>query len=572
MFVGLAAALIVAVVLVYLPALHAGFIWNDSDYVTRPGLRSVHGLWRIWFEVGATEQYYPLLHSSFWLQHLLWGDAAFGYHLANVLLHGASACLFAALLTRWRVPGAWFAAFLFALHPVCVESVAWISEQKNTLSLVFYLGAALAYDRFTINRSGRAYGLGLLLFVLALLSKTTTATLVPAFWVVAWWRHGGLQWSRDVRPLLPWFALGAVAGLFSAWVEMEHIGAVGEAFSLTVLERIMLAGRIVWFYLAKLLWPADLAFIYPRWDMAGSGLVAIVPALVAALVLIALWRLRSSTRAPLAIALLFGGSLFPVLGFFNVYGFLYSYVADHWQYLPCLAVIAGLASGLTLVLGRLPRGIRLGVPVMIVALLGGLSWQRTAMYRDLETFYRSLLRDNPEAWMAHNNLGTFLRENGRLDEAEVHFAETLRLRPRSAKAHNNLGVLHQDRRRFAQALPFFREAVRLAPESAIYHDNLATALRETGEAAAALAHHQEAVHRDPGWAVAQNNHGVTLRALGRSGEALEAFQRAVRLDPQSGPGHLNLALMYSLLGREAESRHHYEQARQLNPALPPLRR
>ena len=556
--------------LCYWPALHAGFVWNDSDYVTRPGLRSLQGLARIWFEVGATEQYYPLLHSSFWLQHRFWGDAAIGYHLFGVLLHGASACLFAFLLRRWAVPGAWLAAFVFALHPVCVESVAWVAEQKNTQSLVFYLGAALAYDRFTVTRSRHAYGLGLLLFVLALLSKTTTATLVPAFWVVAWWRHGGLQWARDVRPLLPWFALGAAAGLFSAWVEKTYIGAEGEAFALTWLERIMLAGRIVWFYLAKLLWPADLAFIYPRWEFGGTSLVALVPAVLAGLVLFALWGLRSRTRAPLAIALLFGGSLFPVLGFFNVYGFLYSYVADHWQYLPCLAVIAGCASALTRVLERLPRALRIGMPLVLLGLLGFSSWQRTAMYRDLETFYRALLRDNPGAWMAHNNLGTFLREKGRIDEAEVHFNETLRLRPQSAKAHNNLGVLHQDRRRHAQALPFFREAVRLAPDSAIYHDNLATALRETGQAAEALTHHREALIRDPGWAVAQNNQGVTLRALGRLGEALGSFQEAARLDPHSGPAHLNLALTYSLLGQEAESRRHYEQARRLNPALPPF--
>jgi len=562
--------LISVVLWVYAPLRDAGFVWNDSDYVTRAGLRSWAGLARIWFEVGATEQYYPLLHSSFWLQHRIWGDEALGYHLVGVLQHACAAGLFATLLARWAVPGAWLAAFVFALHPICVESAAWVAEQKNTQSLVLFLAAALAHQRFQQTRSRRAYAAGLVFFVLALLSKTTTATLVPALWVVAWWRHGDLQWARDVRPLLPWFALGAVAGLFSAWVEKTYIGAEGEAFALSGLERIVLAGRIVWFYLGKLLWPADLAFIYPRWEIGGAGLAALVPAFLAGLALLALWGLRSRTRAPLAIALLFGGSLFPVLGFFNVYGFLYSYVADHWQYLPSLAVIAGFASALTLAMQRLPRVLRLGMPIVLLGLLGVLSWQRTAMYQDLETFYRALLRDNPGAWMAHNNLGTFLRENRRLEEAEVHFNETLRLRPRSAKAHNNLGVLHQDRRRHAQALPFFREAVRLEPERAIYHDNLATALRETGQAAEALTHHREALTRDPGWAVAQNNQGVTLRALGRLGDALESFQEAARLDPRSGPAQLNLALTYSLLGREAESRRHYEQARQLNPALPPL--
>src|SRR5262249_51422 len=141
-----------ATVLVYLPAMRAEFIWNDIDYVTAPALQSAAGLKRIWVEVGATEQYYPLLHTAFWVEHMLWGDTPLGYHLVNVLLHAGAACLFAAVLRRLAVPGAWLAALLFALHPICVESVAWISEQKNTLSLVFYLGAALAWLRFDASR------------------------------------------------------------------------------------------------------------------------------------------------------------------------------------------------------------------------------------------------------------------------------------------------------------------------------------------------------------------------------------------------------------------------------------
>jgi hypothetical protein len=266
--------LVAAVVVVYLPALQAGFIWNDSDYVTRPGLRSLSGLGRIWFEVGSTEQYYPLLHSFFWIQHQLWGDAPLGYHLTGVLLHAGSALLLAAGLRRWTIPGAWLAAFVFALHPVAVESVAWVAEQKNTLSLVFYLAAALAYAAFDQRRSGRMYLLATFLFVLALLSKTTTATLPPALWVLLWWRYGRLEWRRDVLPLLPWMAMAAVAGLFSAWVERTYIGADGAEFALSAGERLLLAGRILWFYVGKLVWPFDLVFIYPRWTICGRRLDA----------------------------------------------------------------------------------------------------------------------------------------------------------------------------------------------------------------------------------------------------------------------------------------------------------
>ena len=346
--------------LAYLPAVRAGFIWNDSDYVTAPALQSLAGLWRIWSEVGATEQYYPLLHSAFWVEHRLWGDAPLAYHVVNILLHAGAACLFAAVLRRLTVPGAWLAALLFALHPVCVESVAWISEQKNTLSLVFYLAAALAYLRFHETRSKPAYYFATALFLCALLSKTTTATLPAALLVVFWWRRGRIEWSRDVRPLIAWFVFAAALGLFSAWVEKNFIGAEGGEFALTLLQRGLLAGRIVWFYLGKLLLPLDLIFIYPRWTMDATlpwqwlfslGLLALFAVL---------WRLRGRSRAPLAVLLLFAGTLFPVLGFFNLYGFLFSFVADHWQYLPCLALLAAAAA----LLSRAPGFV---VPVSVVS-------------------------------------------------------------------------------------------------------------------------------------------------------------------------------------------------------------
>lgn len=216
-----------AVAWVYAPVWRAGFIWNDSDYVTSPALRSLGGLWRIWTELGATEQYYPVLHSWFWVQQWIFGDAPAGYHVVNVALHALAAGLFALVLRRLAVPGAWFAAAVFALHPVAVESVAWISEQKNTLSLAFYLAAALAWLRFEERRAPRDYAVASALFALALLSKSVTATLPAALLVVAWWRRGRIEWTRDVRPLVPWLAAGAVFGLFTAWVEHRVVGARG---------------------------------------------------------------------------------------------------------------------------------------------------------------------------------------------------------------------------------------------------------------------------------------------------------------------------------------------------------
>ncbi len=567
----MAALVCAAAILVYLPAMKAEFIWNDSDYVTAPELQSTEGLGRIWAEVGSTQQYYPLLHSAFWLEHRLWGDNPFGYHFVNVLLHAAAACLFAAVLRRLAVPGAWLAALLFALHPICVESVAWVTEQKNTLSLVFYLGAALAWLRFDASRARAPYLWGLALFVAALLTKTTTAVLPAALLVVTWWRRGRLEATRDVQPLVPWFVLGAALGLFSAWVEKHFIGAEGSDFALGFVQRCLLAGRIVWFYLAKLFLPFDLIFIYPRWTIDASafaqwlfplGLLALLGGLF-------WWWKRAAhrpeaahRRSPLAVLLLFVGALFPVLGFFDVYGFLFSYVADHWQYLPCLPLIA-LAAALLM---RVPKSAR----VLLVAVLGALSWEQSRLYADMDTFYRATLARNPDCWMAHNNLGSLLRRAGRNDEALAHYEATVRLKPDAAKAHDNLAALLRERKRMPEALEHLQAAVQLEPESSKFQDNLAGALRDSGRPRDALAHHREAVRLDPNSAAAHINYGVTLRDLGRGDEAIAQFEDAVRLKPDSAPAHLNLTLSYWAAGRLSDAEVHYREARRLNPAIPEL--
>jgi hypothetical protein len=323
--------LLLVAVVAYWPCLQGDFLWDDAGHVTNPELQSWSGLWRIWFEPGATQQYYPLLHTAFWLEHRLWGDTTLGYHLANLLWHASSAGLFVALLRRLAGPGSLLAGFLFVLHPVAVESVAWIAEQKNTLSTLFYLAAALAWLRFEADRRPARYAVASGWFLAALLTKSVTATLPAALLVVAWWQRGRLSWRGDVRPLLPWLIAGAAAGLYTAWFERTGIGAQGADFDLSFVERVLLAGRVVWFYLGKLLWPAELIFHYPRWSIddtaAGQYLFP-----VAALALLGglAWGARRQ-RGPLAAALLFGGTLFPVLGFVNVYPFLFSYVADQFQ-------------------------------------------------------------------------------------------------------------------------------------------------------------------------------------------------------------------------------------------------
>jgi protein O-mannosyl-transferase len=579
------------VLLVYFPALRGGFIWDDSGHVTREDLRSWSGLGRIWGEVGATQQYYPLLHTAFWVEHRLWGDAPLGYHLLNILLHATGACLFGVVLRRLlkmdsgpsaslrasdsgavaagherrRYAGVeWVAALLFALHPVCVESVAWVSEQKNTLSTVLYLCAALAYLRFDERRRRSAYALATGLFLLALLTKTVTATLPAALLVVFWWRRGRLEWRRDALPLLPWFLLGAATGLLTAKFEREFIGAQGADFVLSGVQRCLLAGRVFWFYLGKLAWPADLIFVYPRWTVDASvwwqwlfplGGLALLAGLV--------WRRRS--RSPLAAALLFAGTLFPVLGFVNVYPFVFSFVADHFQYLASLAIFALVAGGLMQASARVPRWGRLTGFAALLAVLGGLAWQQVGIYRDNFILFQTTLDRNPAAWMAHNNLAVVLTGAGRVEEAIPHLEQAIQLRPDDANAECNLGDDLTRLGRPREAIPHLMKALRLQPDYAEAHNNLGNALMVTNRPAEGMAQYEEALRCRPDYAQAERNLGLALASAGRTAEALPHFERAVKFKPDYPEAELNWAVALLLTDRFSEAVPHFEKANALDP-------
>lgn len=532
-------ALAGAVALAYFPAARGGLLWDDDAHVTAPALRSLHGLWRIWFELGATQQYYPLLHSAFWLEHRLWGDATLGYHLTNVALHLLNAGLVALLLRRLKVPGATLAACVFALHPVQVESVAWISEQKNTLSTAFYLAAAIAYWDFDqaigAKRRWLTYAIATLLFVAALATKSVTATLPAALLVVVWWQRGRISWRRDVAPLAPWLVLGIGAGLFTAWVEHAIVGAHGATFQLDAGQRLLLAGRTLWFYFGKLLWPAGLVFIYPHWTLDPTQLAQWCPLAGTLVVGIGLWRFRRRSRAPLAVALIYAGTLFPVLGFISIYPFQYSYVADHFQYLASIAVIAAVAAACCR--GHRPRlqrsvtsGWRAAVAVAMLAVLALLSWRQAHAYADAETLYRTTLRGNPECLMADNNLGKLLMtQPGRLPEAIMHFEHALAVHPEYAEAENNFGLALTQSGRPREAIGHLQHAVTLKPSSYEVRNNLAIALAKTGQFDAAIAEFAKAAALNPRLSNLEENWGKALLLAGRPAEAQAHFERAKQL-------------------------------------------
>jgi tetratricopeptide (TPR) repeat protein len=548
----------------YHPAWNGTPIWDDDGHITKPELRSFDGLTRIWTHLGATQQYYPLVHSIFWFEYHLWDESALGYHLVNIFLHFLSALLLVCILRRLAIPGAWFIAAIFTLHPVQVESVAWITELKNTLSGVFFFATALIYLRFDSERKRKYYIIAILLFILGLISKSVIAMLPASLLIVFWWKRGKIDLKRDVAPLLPFFVIGMASGLFTAWVERKFIGAEGSAFTFTIIERCLIAGRVVWFYLAKLTCPVNLIFIYPRWNISQAvWWQYLFP--VAALILAGiLWALRKHSRAPLAAFLYFTTMIFPVLGFFNVYPFQFSFVADHFQYLACIAPITIVIAGIDHALGN-NRFQKLACSIILLFVLVVLTWKQSGIYANAETLYRTIIRKNPLCWMAYNNLGKLLAENGRTDGVMADFQTALKIKPDYSEAHYNIGIQLGKMGQIDMAIAHYRKAIEIKPNYAFAYNNIGLLLAETGQIDEAIIHYRKSLEINLRFAEAWNNLGNALSQIGRIDEAINSFQRALKINPNYGEAHYNFGILLSKLGRTDEAIFQYRKALEINP-------
>jgi tetratricopeptide (TPR) repeat protein len=579
-----AAVLVPITLLAYQPAWQGAFLWDDDGHVTKAALRQLAGIWRIWFEPGATQQYYPVVHTAFWVQYHLWGLDTTGYHIVNILLHAGSACLLAAILRRLKVPGAWLAAAIFAIHPIQVESVAWITELKNTLSGVLYFGAALAYLHFDERRQRRTYVVAIALFALALFAKSVTATLPAGLLIVLWWRRGRLDWRRDGLPLVPFFAIGAAAGALTIWMERTFIGAQGAAFDLSLVERALVAGRAIWFYLATLVWPANLAFSYPRWHVSQAvWWQYLYPA--AALILIgAFWAIRRRSRGPLAAVLYFMVTLGPALGFVNVYPFQFSFVADHFQYLAGAGIMALGAAAITTVVARFSRPTGVATvtqwaSLVVLVPLVWLTWRDTHAYANKDTLYRTTLARNPDAWLAHNNLAALLLEQEPPQPAEAltHAREAVRLAPEQPATHFNLGLALEASGDAPGAIDEYRLALdrtsateKKSARVAFLHERLATVLRAAGRleesaAEAAISRSMvdvvasDAAKSETGSVDAQADAGIALVQAGRGADAIGVLSKAV----EQAPGRVDARFALGLA---------FEQTQQLDRAVEEFRR
>jgi len=553
-------------ILAYQPAWHGGLLWDDDNCTTPRELRSLDGLWRIWFQPRATAQYYPLLYSSYWIQQRLLGDSTTGYHLVNLLLHIGCVVLVLKILRLLRIPGAELATIVFALHPVNVETVAWIAERKNTLSGLFGLGATLWYLKFDESRSRRSYALALGLFLLGLLSKTAIVTLPLALLAILWWKRGTIFWRRDVAPVIPFLFLSAAAGLITSWLEYSSIGYKARTLDLSLLDRCLIAGRAFWSQLSKLLWPSNLMFVYPRWEInAAVWWQYLFPVAVLGLLTI-LWILRRWSRAPLAGVLVYIFLLLPSLGFLNIYFFIYSFVADHWQYLACLGIITPCASGIVLLAGRLKHWqawLEPGTILLSGGVLFLLTWQQSRMYTDIETLYRATIARNPACWMAQVNLGNILYQANRIPEAMDLFNQAMRIKP--AVAHYSLGNALVQKQRTLEAIDEYKRALAIDPDEAETHNNLGNALLLRGRTPEAIHEYEQALRLNPAYAKAHNNLGNALLQTGRASEAIDHYKEALRIAPNSADAHNNLAAALAQMGRTSEAIEELKATLRINP-------
>jgi protein O-mannosyl-transferase len=576
--------LVVAAFAAYWPALHGEFIWDDASWTTDVLglLKNFPGLETMWSNPVALQQYYPLSGTTFWLDYQFWKLWTFPYHLENLLLHLVSVFLFWKLLHRLEVPGAWLATGVFAFHPVMVESVAWITERKNVLSLVFFLGALLAYGRFnSFGQAGPAsprrwgaYALALVLLALALLSKTATFSFPAVVLLIGWWKNGRVEWPRDIRPSLPFFAMAIGMSAATAWLETNHVGAAGWEWNLTFPERCLIAGHAFWFYLGELFYPSNLCFIYPRWHPdTGSFWQWLFPA-TATGALFLLWLGRNRLgRGPATALFYFVGTLFPVLGFMNAYGMRYAFVWDHWVYLSSLGIIALTAAALAQLAEHFKKTNLLPFfAAALLPLLALLTWHQSAMYADLETLWRTTVAKNPAAFLAYNNLGYILMEKNQVPAAVTCFEKSLAINPKFGESHNNLGDALIRLGRTNDAVLEFKQAVELDPTSAASYYNWGDACLEMQHTDEAVTHFQKAVAIDPQFTKAYNNLGVALMRGGRTLEALVSFQKAVELEPDFADAHNNLANLFLEQNQTNEAIVEYERAIQVSPDFAPAHR
>src|SRR5438477_4626159 len=526
-----AVAVCALTVIVYRPAWNGQFVWDDDRYVVNNHLLTApDGLRRIWFSLDAPSQYFPLAYTVLRIEHALWDLNPAGYHWVNIVLHLGTALLVWCVLARLKVPGAWLAGAIFAVHPVQVESVAWISELKNVLMGFFFLVTLLAWTEYvdaTSRRRRILYLAALVFYLLALSAKSTACTLPAALLLILWWRQKPIG-RKALLEIVPFVVLALGIGLLAIWWEKYHQGT-RVLISLAPMDRLLIASRAIWFYLSKILWPSDLTFIYPQWRIDSSNPLAYVWLIAAVVFAVMIYYGRHFFGRGIEVAaLFFVATLGPLLGFIMLYTFRYTFVADHYQYLASIGPIAVASAGLVTLsrLNKTSQWLVGGSGLAILICLGLLTWRQSATYRDLETLWRTTISKNQNCWMAHNNLGVVQFQKGEIDDAINKYRQSLQLNPDYPEARYNLGGALLQKGEVNQAIGECEKAIKLQPNDPDAHVVLGNAFMAKQEVDRAINEYTQALALSPEDSNAHYNLGVALQQRGEIDRAAREFEKA----------------------------------------------
>ncbi len=560
--------LLICVCLLYYPTTKADFIWDDDVFITQnPIMATSNALERFWFSTDPPD-YFPLVSTNLWLQRHLWGVNPLGNHLVNIAFHAFNALLFWRVLLRMAVPGAWMAAMVFALHPIQVESVSWATQIKTVQSTFFYLLALLTYLQFCVKQNLKVYGLSLFLFVLALLSKTSVVMLPVVLLLYHVWKQD-IPLLATIRRTFPYFSLSLIFGLITIWYQYNSAGAKGNEWSLSFGERLVNAGHNIFFYLYKLVVPLDLTFVYPRWSLDVSQWISWTPHMALGFILYFFYRNRNRWGRHAFFGLgYFIVSLFPVLGFLNIYFMLFSFVADHYQYIAGQGIIALSAAATYHRVSKItPTFQKMSVVLtfLILVTLAILTWKQQAHYQNSVVLWQDTLKKNPNAWIAHNNLGLTLADKRNFDEAIFHYREAIKIKPNYANGFNNLGIALREKGKHSEAISHFRSAIKFNPDFALAHYNLGTVLKGKEQLDEVISHYKTAVKLRPDLAIAHNNLGAALYSKAAINEAIVHYKEALRLRPNYYEAHNNLGNALKNSGQLDKAINQYRTAIKIKP-------
>jgi tetratricopeptide (TPR) repeat protein len=558
-------ALAAATLAVYAQVVRFQFVtWDDPGYVydnphIAQGVTMPSLAWA--FSSAHASNWHPVT----WISHMVDvqlfglergpGEGALqgpgGHHLVSVLLHTANSLLLLWLLTR--MTGAFWpsalTAALFAIHPLRVESVAWVSERKDVLSGLFFILTLLAYHAYAQRPTLRRYSFVFIALALGLMGKPMLVTvpfllLLLDLWPLRRWELPKLPPRRILLEKLPLLGLVLASCLVTMHVQ-QAAGAVSTLDGLPLAWRLVNAPVATLMYLFKTIWPTQLASIYPhpadapdarlgQWVLFGIGATLFL----AFISLVVLFKARS--RPHLLVGWFwFLGMLVPVIGLMQVGNQAW---ADRYAYLPLVGIYLAVNWSLAQCVHQRPA-LRRTVSVAVLALLLALvplTWRQVAVWRDSRSLYEHALAVTRDNYMAHNNWGGILQEMGQFEDAVVQHREALRIKPRFAKAHNNWGMALEALGHPGQAIGHYQQAVQIKPEYAEAYNNWGNALQTLGSLDEALAHYKEALRIRPGYVKVYNNLGVVYAGKRQLADALQYFEQAIRLKPDYTDAEDNL--------------------------------